>query len=388
MRFVRPALPLCLLLLAGCGNRAPEPAETATLAASAAAQDPLAANDDTQAIHDAESRLMMQVQVVLDRLGFTPGVIDGASGLSTRNALAGFQEANGLPVTGDLDAPTREKLGQWATVPATRVVTIPADFAAGPFVLVPARPADQARMPALGYASLEEKVAERFHTTPAVLRSLNPGGVPAGSAEAAPAEAVAQPPASAQRSGSAAPVAAAHYYARQQLRVPNIGNDKVDPATGGDADWQRTLVSLGVGSNQPQVERIVVSKSRGVLKGYDAAGKLVAVFTATMGSSHDPLPLGDWKVNGLARNPRFHFNPALFWDARPGDAKATLPPGPNGPVGVVWIDLSKPHYGIHGTPRPETIGRAESHGCVRLSNWDAARLALMVKPGTRVHFEQ
>jgi hypothetical protein len=170
--------------------------------------------------------------------------------------------------------------------------------------------------------------------------------------------------------------------------VPNIGNDKVDPATGGDADWQRSLVSLGVGTDQPQVERIVVSKSRGVLKGYDPAGKLVAVYTATMGSQHDPLPLGDWKVNGLARNPKFHFNPALFWDARPGDAKATLPPGPNGPVGVVWIDLSKPHYGIHGTPRPETIGRAESHGCVRLTNWDAARLALMVRPGTRVHFEQ
>jgi lipoprotein-anchoring transpeptidase ErfK/SrfK len=392
MRFVRPALPLCLLLLAGCGNRAPEPAETATLAAaptaSVAAQDPLAADDHAQAVPDAEPRLMMQIQVVLDRLGFTPGVIDGASGLSTRNALAGFQEANGLPVTGNFDAPTREKLGQWAVVPATRVVTIPADFAAGPFIPVPARPAEQARLSSLGYASLEEKLAERFHTTPAVLRSLNPGGVPAGSGDAAPTEAVAQPPDSAKGSDSAAPTPVTAYRAGQQLRVPNIGNDKVDPATGGDADWQRSLVSLGVGTDQPQVERIVVSKSRGVLKGYDPAGKLVAVYTATMGSQHDPLPLGDWKVNGLARNPKFHFNPALFWDARPGDAKATLPPGPNGPVGVVWIDLSKPHYGIHGTPRPETIGRAESHGCVRLTNWDAARLALMVRPGTRVHFEQ
>jgi peptidoglycan hydrolase-like protein with peptidoglycan-binding domain len=192
MRFVRPALPLCLLLLAGCGNRAPEPAETATLAAtptaSVAAQDPLAADDHAQAVPDAEPRLMMQIQVVLDRLGFTPGVIDGASGLSTRNALAGFQEANGLPVTGNFDAPTREKLGQWAVVPATRVVTIPADFAAGPFIPVPARPAEQARL-----SSLEEKLAERFHTTPAVLRSLNPGGVPAGSGDAAPTEPLRNP---------------------------------------------------------------------------------------------------------------------------------------------------------------------------------------------------
>jgi lipoprotein-anchoring transpeptidase ErfK/SrfK len=107
-----------------------------------------------------------------------------------------------------------------------------------------------------------------------------------------------------------------------------------------------------------------------------------------MGSEHDPLPLGQWKILVVDRNPKFHFNPDLFWDARPGDKAAMLPPGPNGPVGVVWIDLSKPHYGIHGTPAPETIGRAESHGCVRLTNWDAARLAQMVHPGTEVLFKE
>jgi lipoprotein-anchoring transpeptidase ErfK/SrfK len=106
-----------------------------------------------------------------------------------------------------------------------------------------------------------------------------------------------------------------------------------------------------------------------------------------MGSVHDPLPLGDWGINGISRNSKFAYNPALFWDAKPGADKAMLPPGPNGPVGVVWIDLTKPHYGIHGTPNPETIGRAESHGCVRLTNWDAARLAQMVSTKTKVHFE-
>jgi len=139
---------------------------------------------------------------------------------------------------------------------------------------------------------------------------------------------------------------------------------------------------LGVGTSQPKVDKVVVSKSKGTLLAYDENGKLVAAFTATMGSSHDPLPLGTWKIQGVSRNPQFHYNPDLFWDAKATDKKQTLPPGPNGPVGVVWIDLSKPHYGIHGTPEPQTIGRTESHGCVRLTNWDAARLAQMVHAGT------
>ena len=144
---------------------------------------------------------------------------------------------------------------------------------------------------------------------------------------------------------------------------------------------------LGVGSSQPKAAKVVVSKSKATLRAYDDAGQLIAIYTATMGSRRDPLPLGKWKVLGVARNPKFHYNPDLFWDAKATDEKATLPPGPNGPVGVVWIDISKPHYGIHGTPRPETIGRAESHGCVRLTNWDAARLAQMVSGSTQLLFE-
>jgi lipoprotein-anchoring transpeptidase ErfK/SrfK len=106
----------------------------------------------------------------------------------------------------------------------------------------------------------------------------------------------------------------------------------------------------------------------------------------TTGSQRDPLPLGEWKVNGVQLDPPFRYNPELFWDADPSHAKATVPPGPNNPVGMVWIDLSKEHYGIHGTPEPSAIGRTESHGCVRLTNWDALRLAELVKPGTKVIF--
>jgi len=120
----------------------------------------------------------------------------------------------------------------------------------------------------------------------------------------------------------------------------------------------------------------------------DKDGKLVAQFMATMGSQYDPLPIGTWKILGPAYNPPFSYNPDLFWDAKASAKAAKLPPGPNGPVGVVWLDLSKPHYGIHGTPEPSTIGRAESHGCIRLTNWDAARLALMVKAGTPAVFQQ
>lgn len=376
---VLAAVPVFLL---GACNRSPAPQPAASQAAAPAAE-PFAAHDETAdaSAPDSDPRPLMQAQVVLDRLGFTPGVVDGKMGQSTRNALAGFQEANGLTQSGEFDEATRQKLAQWNRIPATRVVTIPESFAAGPFHPLPKEPADQANLPALGYASLDEKLAERFHTTPETLALLNPRGVPAGQGVPAPAPAASAP------AGTPVPPPPM-FRAGQQVRVPNIGGDRIDPAAiDADPDWIATLAMLGVGTGQPKVERIVVSKSRGVLKAYDAADKLVAVYTATMGSEHDPLPLGTWKINGVSRNPKFHYNPALFWDAQPGDKKATLPPGPNGPVGVVWIDLSKPHYGIHGTPKPETIGRAESHGCVRLTNWDAARLSLMVHAGTQVLFE-
>jgi len=127
---------------------------------------------------------------------------------------------------------------------------------------------------------------------------------------------------------------------------------------------------------------VVVSKSESAVRAYDASGALLAFYAATIGSQHDPLPIGEWKINGVARNPKFHYNPELFWDAKPTSDKATIQAGPNNPVGLVWIDLSKSHYGIHGTPEPSKVGHAESHGCIRLTNWDALELASMVKPGT------
>jgi lipoprotein-anchoring transpeptidase ErfK/SrfK len=133
---------------------------------------------------------------------------------------------------------------------------------------------------------------------------------------------------------------------------------------------------------------IVVRASDMTVSALDSTGNVIAQFPATAGSEHDPLPIGQWKIEGVARNPAFHYNPKLFWDADASHSKATIAAGPNNPVGVVWIELSKPHYGIHGTPEPGRIGHSQSHGCIRLTNWDALRLAALVSPGIPAELRQ
>jgi lipoprotein-anchoring transpeptidase ErfK/SrfK len=365
-RLISVALPLGLLALGGCNSDLPsgtpqEPAPRAQ-AEDAGGADAMASRDSapgaTAARESAEDDALplMQAQVVMERLGFGPGIIDGKAGLSFTNALEGFQESRDLPVTGELDPATREALAQWGNIPATRMVTIPASWGETPFTALPEGMAEQAKMTQLGYERMSEKLAERFHTSPQVLAQLNPG--------------------------------IARYTPGVKLRVPNVGADAIDAASVDNKDWLATLRSLGVGTDQPDVARIVVDESEGWLKAYDGEDKLVAMFTVTTGSQHDPLPIGDWKVKGVAYNPPFAFDPELFWDVPDSTEKQRLPPGPNSPVGVVWIDLTKEHYGIHGTPVPETIGRTESHGCVRLTNWDAARLAEMVSGSTKVEFRK
>jgi len=296
--------------------------------------------------HSAEKRTdSLALQVALDRAGFSPGVIDGTMGQQTRDALRGFQEANGLNVTGTLDAETQAALGQGE---ATQSVTISDAEAAGPFVAnIPEAMAERAKLDGLRYRSIEEALAEKYHTTPAKLRALNPKS---------------------------------DFAAGSQITVPAVQSQGA--AAEGAKGWDAVLDSLSVAKAQTAAAKIVVDKSDRNVRVYDEAGKLLAQFPASIGSEHDPLPLGEWKVQVIARLPPFHYNPELFWDASDGDKKTTLPPGPNGPVGVVWIDLSKEHYGIHGTPEPQTIGRTESHGCIRLTNWDAAKLAQMVRSGT------
>jgi lipoprotein-anchoring transpeptidase ErfK/SrfK len=327
---------------------------TLVIAQTASAQTPPA---QPSAAKPAVDLRILKVQVLLDRAGFAPGVIDGKEGQSLTAALRGFQQARGLPVTGKADDKTLGALGAASAFPATQMLAIGPVDAAGPFTNpLPKDPAEQAKLPQLGYRTLLEKLSEKFHTTPATIVALNPPGTVLG--------------------------------AGRRINLPNVlprsrSYDSKLPET-----WRATLSSLNVGADQPKAERVVVDKSEGVLKVFGAGDKLVAQFPATMGSEHDPLPIGKWTIKGAAYNPTFHYNPDLFWDAGSKDEKAKIPAGPNNSVGVIWLDLSKPHYGIHGTASPETIGRAESHGCIRLSNWDAARLSLMVKAGTPAIFQE
>ena len=299
---------------------------------------------------------LLQEQVILDRLGFSPGVIDGQEGFTLKLALSGLQKANGLPVTGTVDPKTAGLLGKYGAMPAVIPIKLTQADVAGPYVgPLPHGEDQQAKLSSLGYANILEMLAERYHTTAPTLIALNS-------------------PDTKMAVGTA-------------IKVPNVVTAARDYPAALPAAYKQTLAGLNVGSDQPQAAKVVVDKSDRSLSAYDAQGKLIAQFPVTTGSQHDPLPIGTWKIQGASYNPEYHFNPKLFWDAKKGEKSATLQPGPNGPVGVVWLDLNRPHYGIHGTPEPKNIGHTESHGCVRLTNWDAARLSLMVKPGTPAIFQ-
>ena len=380
-----PLVSLCLLLGACDSNPSDNAAQKGEASTPVSRDDngadSMASRDSAtsaDAISDSEQRPVMQAQVRLERLGFGPGVIDGKTGPALTNAIEGFQEARDLPVTGELDDATRLALMAGKAILATRIVTIPEAWGDITFMPVPDGAAQQAKMEQLGYETLAEKLAERFHTTPAVLAQLNPGGRPAG------ADGASAAPSPAASGADSAPV----FKPGQQVRVPNIGADRIAADSVDNKDWLETLRSLGVGTDQPTVARILVDESEGWLKAFDEKDQLVAMFTVTTGSQNDPLPIGEWDVKGKAYNPPYAYDPKLLRGAPDSDDKQQLPPGPNGPVGVVWIDLSKDHYGIHGTPAPETIGSAQSNGCVRLTNWDAARLAQMVSGSTKVVFQK
>ncbi len=250
-----------------------------------------------------------------------------------RMALAGFQRKNGLQPSGTLDAATWKALNADAS-PALVSYTIAEGDVAGPFQPIPEDMAEKAKLPALGYSSALEGLGEKFHASVTLLQKLNPGK-------------------DLGRAGEA-------------IMVPNVVDTEPLPKAG----------------------KVVVDKTDRTLSVLDTAGKIIAQFPTSTGTEKDPLPIGTWKVNGISKNPTFHYNPKLFWDAEPGEKKAKIPPGPNNPVGLAWIDLSKEHYGIHGTPVPGTIGKTQSHGCIRLTNWDVMTLTTSVGPGTEVILQE
>lgn len=280
----------------------------------------------------AKGAAVLRAQILLDRARFSSGEIDGTYGSNLKKSIIGFQNSRGLTATGEIDAATWAELNK-DSVPVLVSYTLAAKDVEGPFSDIPEDMMQKAALPALTFQSALEALGEKFHASPKLLQQLNPGKT-------------------LSRVG-------------EEILVPNIIAETVGKAT-----------------------EVIVDKSDLTVTALDASGKVLAHFPASAGSNRDPLPLGKWKIQGIAKNPVFHYNPALFWDADPAHAKAKIPSGPNNPVGVVWIDLSKEHYGIHGTPEPSKIGKTQSHGCIRLTNWDAAALAQMLSPGVTATLQE
>jgi lipoprotein-anchoring transpeptidase ErfK/SrfK len=277
------------------------------------------------------SQEVAHLQVLLDRLGVSPGVIDGRIGGNVNKALDAYAEMTGKRL--DLyDSALVERMLQETGGPAFTTYTITPEDAAAHFVAsVPEDYGEKAKLERLSYTSVAEKLAERFHMDEAYLKALNPG-------------------VDFSRPGT-------------QLTVADPGK----PKTG-------------------EVARIVADKGREQVRAYDAEGKLLVAYPATIGSAATPSPSGTVKIERIALNPEYTYNPKINFQQGNNDRVLRIPPGPNGPVGTVWIALSKPTYGIHGTPEPSRIGKTNSNGCIRLTNWDAEELAGMVKPGVWVQF--
>jgi lipoprotein-anchoring transpeptidase ErfK/SrfK len=289
----------------------------------------------------------LALQVALDRAGFSSGQLDARRGAFTVRALTAFRAARGLSspaaTNASVDSAVVEALGEPYQHPLTKYVVTDADVA-GPFVeQIPEDMMEQAKLETLAYTSVLEALAERFHVSPTLLAELNPGVA---------------------------------LTAGQTITVPAVEPFLVPTHQGQRPNARPATPSLAA--------LVELSQETGAVVVRDASGGVLLYAPVTVGSEQDPLPVGDWKIAGVFDLPIFNYNPDLFWDADPGHGKARINAGPNNPVGVVWIGIDKEHFGFHGTPEPSRIGRTQSHGCVRMTNWDAFRLAALVSDGTPV----
>lgn len=277
------------------------------------------------------SALTAKVQVLLDRSGTSPGVIDGFRGGMSESAIRAFERRVGLPVDGVMDPHVWNLLQSYATQSVIQDYTITEADAQGLVDAIPADYAEKAQMTSMGYTSIAEKLGERFHMDEKFIGFLNPG----------------------------------------IALVPGT----------------TIKVTAPFSPMKAQVTRIIIDKSTRRVAAYNANGRMIVDYPATIGSDSTPSPAGQHTVANVALNPNYTYNPARNFQQGNNDKALVVPPGPNGPVGTVWIGLSKPSYGIHGTPTPSQLFRNQSFGCVRLTNWDAQELAGMVRTGvTTVEF--
>ena len=279
---------------------------------------------------------LFEAQLALERQGISAGSLDGKIGSQTRAAIRAFQRQADLPITGELDANTKSNL-TLSTPPITTYVVTSNDLAR----LQPISKTwtGKSQQTALDYETILELVAEKAHAHPALIKQLNPGANWTSTAAGTP------------------------------LQVPDV-----------------TL-------NDPPAKAAFarISLSEKILEAFDAESNLLVHFPCSIAQKVEKRPVGELHVAVVAPNPNYTFDPQLFPESAEAkeapDVKLILPPGPNNPVGTVWIGLDKPGYGMHGTPRPEDVGRTESHGCFRLANWNAELLLKITWIGMPVYVE-
>jgi lipoprotein-anchoring transpeptidase ErfK/SrfK len=281
---------------------------------------------------------VLRTQILLDRALFSPGIMDGRWGKNTAEALYWFQHREGLPKTARLDSATFQRLRQAAGNPQELVVrkTLTEEDVKGPFTEIPEDIYEHAKLDCSCYESLTEKLSETYHATPDLLQKLNPG------------------------------VDLNTLRAGQQLYLPAVREENAN--------------------GRGQVAKLVVSGRGTYVHAMDAGGRILYHFPSTLGGSYSPSPSGAFTVNGVTQDPSWHYQPDILVGVPDNEPDAMIPAGPNVAVGAVWIDLSEPHYGIHGTSEPQTIGYASSNGCVRLTNWDVKFLSRYVRSGVPVEF--
>jgi len=300
----------------------------------------LAAELKPDAVNNAELRkrppgeakmdpVAIKAQVLLDRAHFSPGEIDGKFGENARKALRAYAEARQLPASDQVTEDLWKALQADARSPMT-TYTITDKDVADLVEKIPTDYGEMAKLKFLGYTRVTEELGERFHMDEKLLIALNPN---------------------------------AQWVAGETVTVVNPG---------ANADGK--------------VARIEADKSDRQLRAYDASGRLLVAYPATIGSEENPSPTGTHLVDAVAPMPNYTYNPDVNFKQGDNATKLIIPPGPNGPVGSMWIDLTEPTFGIHGTPEPSKIDKTNSHGCVRLTNWDADELAKMVEKGVPVEF--